>query len=121
MGLPDPHQNEPATELDSRLWAEYTEARGNREGWEARERQIRAEIEAALGQNTAGTVGGVKVMTYRGGETFAAARIQKDYPDLAAHFTRLREVEEFAVKEFAERHPDLAEPYRSRSFRMVSE
>lgn len=117
MPVPDPHFDEPTVELDSNLWQAYRRAIDNAEGWKKEADRIRKEIEARLGDATAGLVDGRKVVYYRPADKWAEARILKDYPDLAGHYMRTKEQPWFDMDSFALHHPDIAEKYQVRSFR----
>lgn len=119
MSIPDPFANELTAEIPATLWAAYLAARTNAEAWGEQATKYRAQIEEVLGDTPAGTVDGVKVLTYRPTARVAEFGIKRDYPDLIQHFTRTREVEEFDVKAFASAYPELADKYRSRQFRLA--
>jgi len=121
MPVPGPYDKEDTAEIPGGLWKSYLEARKNREDWEAHEKFYRERIEKLLGSRPAGTVGGVKVVTFRPAEKWAASNILKAYPEMAEHFMTTQTVDVFDVNAFVAHHPDLAEPFRSRSFRIVSE
>lgn len=118
MALPDPHENENTVEIPQAVWAAYIAARNNAEAWGEQAARYRSQIEELMGSAPAGTVDGVKVVTYRPSARFAEFGIKRDYPELVQHFVREKVVEEFDVKAFVAAHPDLAEKYRSRSFRV---
>lgn len=120
MPVPAPHDKEPTVEIPGGLWKSYLEARKSREDWEEHEKYYRERIEKLLGDAPAGTVGGVKVVTYRPADKWSTTGILKEYPEIADHFVVTRQVDEFDVEAFIRQHPDLAEPFRSRSFRVVS-
>jgi hypothetical protein len=117
MPVPGPHDDEFTVELEPDLWRRYREAVANSVGWKRVAEDLRSELEARLGQATAGTVEGKKVVYYRPADNWAVARIKADYPDLAAHFIRLKEQEVFDIEGFRANHPDIADKYQVRSFR----
>jgi hypothetical protein len=121
MPLPDRHANEPTVELDQDLYKYYLEAVDAVDRWEKELKRRRARLEEQLGANFAGTVNGVKVITYRPTAKYAEARLIKDFPDLTSHFFRTVVKEEFQIQDFATSHPEIADQYRTRSFRRVGE
>lgn len=121
MPVPTPHDQEKSVEIPGGLFKSYQEARKNREDWERHEQYYREKIEAILGDARAGTVGGVKVVTYRPSEKWSTVGIRKAHPEISAHFVVTRTIEDFDMSAFVAHHPDLAEPFRSRSFRMVGD
>lgn len=121
MPVPGPHDKESTVEIPGGLWRSYLDARKSREDWEVHEKFYRERIEKLLGDARAGTVGGVKVVSYRPADKWSGVGIRKEHPEIAEHFVVSRQVEEFDVAAFVAQHPDLAEPFRSRSFRLVSD
>lgn len=121
MPVPGPHDKEPTAEIPGGLWRSYLEARRNREDWEAHEKHYRERVEKLIGDASAGTVGGVKVVSYRPAEKWSVTGIRKEYPEIAQHFVVTQTVENFDISAFVAQHPDLAEPFRSRSFRLVGD
>lgn len=114
MPLPDPHANEPTSELDRDKWKLYQEARAAVKAWTVEMDRLRTELEAEIGDAFAGTVNGDKVVTYRYKDQWAASTIQKENPELAQHFYTYKRV--FDLTAFRERHPDIADRYRVRAF-----
>lgn len=121
MPLPDPYADEPTTELDPDYVKLWREAQAAEKAWEKEAARLRGILEEQLGDAHAGTVNGEKVVTNRPQKNYAGQALRKAYPDLAEHFLKRVVTEEFQVNDFAHAHPDLAEPYRVRSFRNVSE
>lgn len=119
MPTPTPHDDEPTQEIDRAIFAQWREARNNAAAWAVEALRLRKHLESMLGDAFAATVDGAKVLTNRPGSKYAAAAIQRDYPDLTQHFIVSRLVDELDVAAFAARHPDIAEKYRVRSFREV--
>jgi len=115
----DPHRDEPVVELDPNEWLLYQQALRNAEGWKKEADRWRAKVEKRLGDAYAGTINGVKVVTYRPTARYAETRLCQDYPNLVPHFIRSVAQDVFNVARFAEAHPDIAERYRVRSFRQV--
>lgn len=121
MPLPDPHDGEPAVQLDPALVKKWTEARDNAEAWQKIADELKAKLMAEIGAAYAGLVGDEKVITYRPSAKYAEARICKDHPDLAQHFMRDRLQRVFDMDAFALRHPEIATQYQVRQFRAVAE
>jgi hypothetical protein len=115
MALPDPHADEPTVEVDRDTVKLMLEAKANAKAWTAEYDRLRRKFEAELGDAYAATVDGEKVLTYRPRTDYAAARIIKDYPDLAAHFFEYKTENTFNVEKFALAHPQIAEQYRVRA------
>jgi len=119
MALPDKHAGEPTSELDPELWDKYMDAKRAAAGWEAIADEYRKQLEEQVGNAYAGTIDGRKVLTYRPGNTYATKRIREEYPDLTEHYMVRKITQELDMKQFAARHPEIAELYRVRSFREV--
>jgi hypothetical protein len=119
MPLPDPHADEPTKELDPDILKLFWEAKEAEKAWAAEARRLHKRITEDLGDAHAGTVNGVKVISYRPKDAYAGTRIQKEYPDLAQHFMEYRA--EFNAFAFAQAHPDLAEPFRVRALTGLSD
>jgi hypothetical protein len=119
MGIPDPYLNEPTMEVDQDLYQEWVNAQKNASGWEREARRLRELLEKQGAGAHALTVNRVKVITNRPQANYAAAAIKRDYPDLVEHFTKSVLKDEFQVNDFARAHPEIAEQYRVRSFRLV--
>jgi hypothetical protein len=119
MAVQGPHDKEPTVEIPLELFRKYQEARRNREDWASWEKHYADQIQALMGNAPAATVDGKKVLSWRPSEKWSEVGIKREYPEIAQHFEITREVTTFDVKAFVAQHPDLAEPFRSRSFRMV--
>jgi hypothetical protein len=119
MPVPEKYSDELAVEIDKDKLNLWRKARDSAKAWEEEAARLRKEIEETMGSATAATVDGVKVITYRPGNAYAAKRIQEDYPDLAEHFIVRSFVAELDTVQFAAAHPEIAEKYRVRSFREV--
>jgi len=117
MPIPDPYADEPTAELDRDLWKRYLEAVDAVEKWTKELDRRRKRLEEQIGRAHAGTVDGVKVIFWRPTATYATAALLKAYPDLTAHFFKRVFRDEFQMSDFAGSHPEIAEQYRSRSFR----
>lgn len=116
MPLPDPHANEPTSELDRDTWKLYQEAKANMKGWTQEMIRLRKKLESEIGTAAAGTVDGEKVVTYRYKDQWAVTSLVKDLPDLTAHFFEPTYEQKFNMDKFREQHPDIAEKYRVRAF-----
>jgi hypothetical protein len=115
--LPDPYADEPTAELDPDYVKLWREAEAAKKAWEKEAGRLRGILEDQLGHAHAGTINGEKVIYYRPQKNYAGQAIRRAYPELTEHFLKRVVVEEFQAEEFARAHPDLAEPYRVRSFR----
>lgn len=116
MPLPDPHAAESTFEIDRDKFKLWQEARAAVEAWKAEAERLRKEIETEAGDAYALTVDGRKVITNRPKEQYAEAKLIKDYPDLVQHFMHPKVQNVFDMDEFRQRHPEVAEQYRVRSF-----
>ena len=121
MPLPDRYENEPTIQLDPEKVNRWREARANAEAWQDIADKIKAELVGDLGDATAGKIGDDKVITYRPSERYAEARIRQDHPDLVPHFMRTKTQEVFDMAAFRRSHPEIAEQYHVRQFRLVEE
>lgn len=119
MPIPDPYANEPTAEVDAYNYTKWCEAMDAASKWHKEADRIRELLEKQLSGAHAGTVNGKKVLTNRPQRKYAGAAIRRAYPDVAEHFIKKVVLDEFQVDDFVSAHPDLAEPYRIRSFRMV--
>jgi hypothetical protein len=115
----DPHAEEKTVEIAADLYQQWLEVRELIKVGEAEEKRLRAEIEQALGDATAATVSGQKVITYRPKATYNTKGILRDYPELAEHFMTMRVENTFDAYQFAAHHPSIAEKYQTREFREV--
>lgn len=116
MSLPDPHANEPTVELDPDKVRLLREAKDAIEKWTAHHDRLQAELIAALGPATAGTVNGVKVIYYRPKKQWAIKSLMDDYSDLTQHFMRTQVKEVFDANAFGVAHPEILDKYRVRQF-----
>lgn len=116
----DPYANEPAVQIPPDLWQQYTEAVENAAGWNRHVDFLKEQIKKLVGDAHAGKVGDRKVVTYRPIDTWSVSGIRRDYSELAQHFDHEVTRVEFDFDAFAAQHPDIAEQYRSRQFRVAS-
>lgn len=121
MALPDKYEAEDVVEIPAELYAKLTEANSNVDGWTRIRDGYKKMVQTLLGKANAGMVDGVKVITYRPSNKWAEARIVKDHPDLAEHFMTTRMSIVFDMEAFRLRHPEIAEAYRVRQFRVSDE
>ena len=121
MPVPDRHEDEPAKEIDRDYYRLWREAKGNAVAWETEAKRLRRLLEEQLGDAFAATIDGVKVLTYRPTATYATQAIIKDFPDLVRRFMRQEISEVLDVEAFRRAHPDVAERYRARSWREVTQ
>jgi hypothetical protein len=119
MPVPDKHDGEPSVEVQDGLFADWLAAKGKADAWKKEEARLRAELLEQLGDATAGTVYGNKVVTYRPKAVYAKAAIIRDYPDLAQHYMRPETTDVFDIDAFVRTHRDIAEKYRVREFRLA--
>lgn len=117
MALPDPYADEPTTEVDEGLYLRWMEARANSAAWEVEEKNLRKQLEGLVGSAHAGTVRGVKVLTYRPIDRVATSALRTKYPDLTERFVRPITTDTFDLSSFEAQHPDLVAEFRSRQFR----
>jgi hypothetical protein len=113
MPLPDPYANEPTVEVDPDIVMLFHEAKLAEKAWKDEADRLYKRIVEQLGDASAGTIDGVKVLSYRPKSSYAEGRLQKDYPDLTDHFREYKSV--FNVQAFAQAHPEIAERYRVRA------
>lgn len=119
MPIPDPYANEPTAEVDLDHYRNWLVAKDAVMKWQKEVKRLEELLGKQMGDASAGTVNGTKVITHRPQKNYAAAALRRDYPDLTAHFVKKTVVDEFQVDDFVAAHPDIAEPYRVRAFRMV--
>lgn len=115
----DPYASEPVVELPGGLWREYLDAVNARDRWARHAEDIQEKLKERIGDAHAGTVNGKKVVTYRPTATYAVSVLRKAEPELTQHFEREVLKTEFDLSAFIKQHEDIAERYRSRSFRAV--
>jgi hypothetical protein len=116
MPLPDPNANEMTVELDRDKVKLLDEARVQIKAWTTYYSRLKTELIEALGDATAGTVDGEKVVYYRPKDQYAISRLEVDYPDLVEHFKKMEIREVLDVAAFGAQHPDILTKYRVRAF-----
>lgn len=121
MPLPDRYKDEPVVQLDPELVTNWREARANAEAWQVIADNLKDQLVKEIGDAHAGQVGEDKVITYRPSERYAEARIQREHADLVQHFMRTKTQQIFDIDAFRKRHPEIAEQYHVRQFRLVNE
>lgn len=121
MPLPDPHADEPATQINPDYFQEWRDAQAAADAWQkiadARKKRLMDEI----GNNHAGMIGDRKVVFFRPTTRYAEARLVKENEGLAQHFYHQETRDVFSMEEFRTRHPDIAEKYRVRQFKAAGE
>lgn len=117
MPLPDPYADEPTAEVDGDVYKSWIQARINADGWTKEAERLRKRLQDDLGDATAGTLNGEKVIYYRYQDSWATARLIKDNPDLTQHYFTVHEVSEFDLDQFRRVHQDIADKYRTRAFK----
>lgn len=120
MALPDPYAHEPTKELNPDKVRLFKAARDAVAKWTAELERLKKELQAELDGAHAGTVDGVKVVTYRPQDRYAVARLVKDNPDITEHFWKHEVVRQFDVDTFTAQHPEIADAYRIRAFNEVT-
>jgi hypothetical protein len=118
--VPDKHAEEPVQEIDSDLYVKWLRARANAAAWKAEEDRFRAILEDSMGDATAGTVEGMKVVGFRPSSKWATKRLMEDYPDLANMYIKRTVVDEFDMVTFRKVHPEIANKYQVRAFRNLA-
>jgi hypothetical protein len=116
MPLPDPYAGEMTAELDPDKFKLMEEAKAQIKAWTQHYNRLKTELIAALGDATAGTVNGEKVVYYRPKDQYAITRLEADYPDLVEHFKKMEFREVLDVEAFGSQHPDILDRYRVRAF-----
>lgn len=117
MPLPDPHADEPVVDLDKETYRLWLQAANNAGGWMKEAERLKKRLIDQIGDAYAGIVDGKKVIYYRPADSWATARLVKENPDLAEHYMVPATGEVFDMDRFRRVHPDIAEKYRTRSFR----
>jgi hypothetical protein len=118
--LPDRHADEETREIQAAAFEAWLSAKNAVDAWKAEEQRLRMALELALGDADAATINGRKVLTNRFTDRIAVKRLQEDYPSLTEHYMRDTMVSEFDTASFLRVHPEIAEKYRVRSFRLVA-
>lgn len=117
----DPYANEPVAPVDPALFAQYLEAKDASSRWKLEAERLAGIIEAMIGDAHAGTVDGRKVILHRYANTYRAAALRKDYPELTEQY--VVEVTEFSfdIDRFAKNHPEVAKQYQSRPLKTIGD
>lgn len=119
MPLPDEYADEPAVQVAADLYEEWVEMTKRIAKLQAYADDLKAALIKQIGDAHAGMVGNRKVLTHRPENRYATARLMKERHDLTQHFMRTVQKEEFDLEAFKVRHPEEAEQYRIRSFRLL--
>lgn len=117
MPVPEPWSGETTTELDPDKYKLWQEAKAAVKAWQEEADRLVAELITSLGDATAGTLDGTKVVSYRPKQQYAVRRIEEDYPDLVRHFQKPKISNVTDMEAFAAAHPEIADRYRVREFR----
>lgn len=117
----DPYADEATVEIDADTYAQWLEVRAAIKEAQAVEEELRRKIEAQLGDATAATIGGKKVITYRPRKGWNTKGLLRDYPDLCEHYMTTEVSTRLDAYQFAAFHPDIARQYQTRDFREAGE
>lgn len=82
--------------------------------------QLKATIQAAMGDAQAATVKDVATFTFNWKESWRTTDLKKDHGHLTRKYMVVQTVEKFDVNKFAKDHPSIARQYQTREFRRVS-
>lgn len=116
MPLPDQHANESTVEVDRDLVKLLRQASEAITAWEKERERLKLKLIEQMGDAYAGTVDGVKVVSYRPKDQYALGRLQKDYPDLVSHFMTWKTREVLDLDRFSASHAEILEQYKVRAF-----
>lgn len=119
MAVPGKHDDEPRTEIQGDLYADWMDARDQENRWKIRATELRAELQRQLGTNTGGLVNGKLMVTYRYKETYAIAALIRDNPALTEHYMKEQTTSVLDIDTFALVHPEVAQRYRVRELRLA--
>lgn len=119
MAVPEKHHDEPRTEVQGDLYADWVHARMQCAIWEAKKKELEARLLIQMGQATGGTVGGRLVCTYRYKNNYAVAALVRDNPALTEHYMKEYTTSKLDIDTFALVHPDIARKYQVREFRVA--
>ena len=117
----DPHADESTAELDPVTYQDYMNARDAVMSWTAEAERLKALLDQQLGDAYAGTINGRKLVTHRPESRYRVSQLERDYPELTQHYLKERLVTELDMDTFAKVHPEIAEQYRTRSFRTLAD
>ena len=119
MPLPDPYTDEPAVQVNEDLYRHWRELESFALQYAKAAEAAKALIIQQMGDAHAGLIGEDKVVTNRPTKRYATARIMSEREDLAQHFMHEVTNKVLDLEAFRIRHPEIAEKYRVRSFRVV--
>lgn len=119
MPIPDPHADELTTEIDRDKFKLWLEAKAAVKAWQAEADRLAQDLQESLHGLSAGTVDGIKVVSYREKDQYAVSRLRQDYPDLIQHFMKPLVTTVFDLEAFTAAHAEIAEKYRVREFRSL--
>lgn len=122
MPLQDPYAEEPVAEVPVDRVAAWRNAEDAADKWQKYADALKKGLIDEFGANAhALVVDGEKVITYRPSEAYAVSRLQKEYPDLAAHYMREQTTMVLDVEAMRKQHEDIVEKYRIRPFRYAGD
>jgi hypothetical protein len=119
--VPGKHDEEPRTEIQGDLYAQWVDARNQAVSWGKLAADLRAKLEDQMGDSTGGLIHGRLVVTYRYKDKYAVAALIRDNPALTEHYMKTREVQELDIDTFARIHPEIVRRYRVREFRVAGD
>ena len=119
MAVPGKHDDEPCTEVQGDLYADWLHARMQARIWDAKKKELEGRLLAQMGPATGGTVAGRLVCTYRYKDHYAVAALVRDNPALTEHYMKEYTTSRLDIDTFALVHPDIARKYQVREFRVA--
>lgn len=120
MPLPDPYADEPAVQVNVDLYRHWRELEQFALQYAKAAEAAKALLIQQMGDAHAGLIEDRKVVTNRPTKRYATARIMTEREDLAQHFMHEVTNKVLDMEAFRIRHPEIAENYRVRSFRVVA-
>lgn len=119
MPLPDPYADEATVQVTPSLYLSWRNAQDAADAAQKLADVYKEQLMKEVGDSHAGMVGDQKVVSYRPTTRYAESRLCKENPELTQHFYHEETREVFSMDDFRRRHPDVAEKYRVRQFRMA--
>lgn len=119
MGVPKKHDDEPRTEVQGDLYADWAHAKAQAKIWEIKAKELEAKLLAQMGSATGGMVGGRLVCTYRYKNSYAVAALVRDNPALTEHYMKEYTTNRLDIDTFALVHPEIARKYQVREFKQA--
>lgn len=121
MPLPDKYADEPIVEVPPDRVAAWRNAEDAADRWRKYADELKRGLIEEFGASHALVVNGEKVITYRPSDAYAVSRLEKDYPDLTAHYLREETRSVLDLSAMRQQHEDIVEKYRIRPFRYVGD